>query len=103
MLIYFIDFQVTYDIVEICIMLTPLDAHHFTTSIQMFPSEMTSDSIFYALRDKVSILRGWFPNFNIMPYSKQLRIPPDSIICVFHHGLNCAYKRALSMCVDYFN
>jgi len=100
MYIYFIDFQRVFNTIEICIMRDPFDFEYYLTPCQV---EYDDESIYYALKEKIDVLSQQFPMMKLLPYSKHLQLVPENIKCVSQeHGHDCAYKRVLSMCVEYF-
>ena len=100
MYIYFIDFQRVFNTIEICIMRDPFDFEYYLIPCQV---HYDGESIYYALSEKIDVLTRQFPRMQLLPYSKSLQAVPQNIKCVsLDHGLDCAYKRVLSMCVEYF-
>lgn len=76
------------------------------------PSCISKDfigSVFYVLDKvdgtKMKTLERYFPELNFVQYSKSIAELPkvgENITCLWReHGLHCAYKQCLAMCIDY--
>jgi hypothetical protein len=106
MALNFIDFQEFGDILEICIVHDPFVNTQYFIHKSDLPYEWNEfdDAIYCALPYKIVAIERMYPKMKLIPFSEpQLRPVPSNISCMWmEHGPCCAYKRALSMCVEYF-
>ena len=107
MSVYFIDLCLFNNFIELCIIEStkPFQPYLLVSSYHQCKEcifqHVNMEKIFYTRKDKYKSIKKFYPELRLVKYQGTPMRTPNNIICPYVLHSTCAYKNALSMCIDY--